>query len=120
MNTMSVVTVTVTVTSNGPGKDPTIVCSPDPVVAPGPNTLLVWDLSASSAGYHFPSDAIAIAPPTSTQFPYFYYLSTTQVAVLDLNTNTKTKNYSYTVSVKENGGEGRRFSIDPTITNGDE
>ena len=102
----------VTVTVSDLTDPPTITCTPSTVVVTEPNSLLVFNLATS--GYAFPTTGSIIVQDGGSEFPNLWYINPDQVALHDLC--DVPAEYDYTVVVEE-ASTGRRFKVDPRISN---
>jgi len=109
-----VVPVCVTVIPDTNGNDQ-IKCEPNPVPVGDPNTLIAFNLM--TPGYHFKSTNTIVLRGTFPDFPYpSWTLNKTTAGLFDLCNDDDV--FAYTVKVKRDS-DGKEFSVDPEIRNGD-
>lgn len=104
----------VTVTVVTVGGQPTIVCSPDPVVVKSPARPMAFRLNAP--GYVFRDEHAIVVSHPGTEFPRPSNTSPDGQRATLWNRDSEKASYKYSVFLKDTAS-GRILFVDPTIQN---
>lgn len=100
------------VTASDETDPPTAYCSPENINVTDGNSLIEFNLT--TPGYSFDPETPITFNESTSDFPDLWVITATQITMRDRCTTAGT--YAFTVHVVEDS-TGKRFKVDPSITN---